>query len=828
MNLLSGGTPYIVKSIPEMQNATTIEELLQYKTNSTDSRVITISESLWVKLGKEPGETIRILPLERNESSYDTTNTSTWEQYTIVGVVRDFAEAKDVDPVTGDPITLSQDVKPVVFIDVEDAYPLVQGSIDRSGQYNLGVIDVSGLDNIETAKLTVKSILSQIDGEDTWIVSDLKSGSIEQINTTREMVNIIFLIFGLIALILAMVLVINVFNIIRKEQEYETGMFQAIGASKGETFKLFLVQGVFLGGIGSTIGTIASYFVARFILFLTVGSFGEAVDLTTVIIPTTIILTFFAGFLSCVIAAIVPSIKAARKKIIENLNPIEEQTKRIKRKFLKPILSVLLALLLASTGIYLLWNSVQNFEIIPEGFQVSDRIISIPGLNGYEIIGAVFGPILVLFGILIIAGIVIKPIIRLISVTLTPYLKKTRLLTEKNVLRHPKRTILTFWLIGLTTSYLIGMSIMIESLRAGFNATVDDSVGSDIQIYAFGPTSLKDDLLDMEEIDQVLKSTIVNALIEVNGTVVGHNLNAERFNTTVSINVVDTTELAKLLEFSRIVSPDDMQLLDLIGDLNSSSKILITQDFADKYDIHAGDVIPVNFTIDLTFPDIDSIIIQNTSNAQINSFEMDMEILAIVDKVQGYERNALLGGGYHGMTYDMFISWDTYLTYISPQSLPGQDLDLSVRTPSLTGNSEIDSILSSWFNFTDIRSVFDSYPELDFTTRLEFPMMTNRTSATEFGTNIIGIHTIATGEIESDAFYGSSSLVEKNISYSGTFLEELLNTTENVCVVDEDYATAQIEGGNADFGIGSHIKIYPQETSLGIYYQEMPLQHKSH
>ncbi|MBN2155410.1 MAG: hypothetical protein JW776_05160 [Candidatus Lokiarchaeota archaeon] len=52
---------------------------------------------------------------------------------------------------------------------------------------------------------------------------------------------------------------------------------------------------------------------------------------------------------------------------------------------------------------------MQNLEIIPEGLQVSERIISIPGLSGYKINCVVFGPVLVFFAISDLVSVVIRP-----------------------------------------------------------------------------------------------------------------------------------------------------------------------------------------------------------------------------------------------------------------------------------------------------------------------------------------------------------------------------------------------------------------------------------
>lgn len=810
-----GGIPFIIDVIPEMTDATTIEELLTYRDSETNHQVILITESLQVQFGKTSGDTIRVLPMEGNDTDYEASDTSTWEEFTIVAVIRDSGEAQDFDPSTGELITLSQGITPVVFTDIDNAHLLVDGTVDRSGLFNLGVIDLNDMYQANQTALEIYTALNALDDDREWKVLDLKSSSIEEINTTMETMDIMFIIFGLVALILSTVLIINIFNIIREEQKYETGMFQAIGASKTETFKMFLIQGTIMGVIGAAFGTILSYFIADAIFSVTLNAMsgiaegaGQTIsimDFSIKLVPSTIIITFLIGFSSCLIASIFPSYKAIRKPIIECLNPIEEQNERVKKKYLKFILYFLLGVGLVLIGAIIVVQLNAGMEFGPS--QDGDGP---PGFGGSDTAISMIAPVMILFGILIIATVFINPIVRVIIKLFSSYLKQTQLLTEKNILRHPRRTVLTFWLIALTTSYLIGMSVVMDSMRAGVNTTIDDTVGSDIQMYSFAPSSVKDDILNLDNVTQVLKSKMQNALIKVDDEWIGRDLLEGDYTESVNINIIDPIELELLIDDVKILSPNGIPTTQIVEELESGSKILITEEFSIEYEVEAGDSILVNFTLDSTFADVESMFTQNNSDVKVNYYALEMEVVAVVNKVQGFGLAAFIGGT--GNIHQMFISWNTFTNQIASQSLPGQDTDLVVRKASQTGNVQLDSISSSWFNLSYIDPILSEIDGLDYTTRMEFPMFTNVSQTSPMGTSIVGIHTKTEGNIQSDSTYGTNILVEKNATYLGNSMEELLNTTENVCVVDQDFVDTQILSGDSGFGIGSEIKVFPHDS----------------
>ncbi|GAG98855.1 unnamed protein product, partial [marine sediment metagenome] len=138
----------------------------------------------------------------------------------------------------------------------------------------------------------------------------------------------------------------------------------------------------------------------------------------------------------------------------------------------------------------------------------------------------------------------IKPLNKVFVVLFSPYLRKTKLLTEKNMLRHRRRTTLTFIMIAITTAFLIGMSVMMDSMRAGVNTTVNDFMGADIRVFTFNtPRSFEDGLINQYGVDDIMGVSHQNAQIQIDSDWIGHSLLDSEWNESIIMNVLDSAKV---------------------------------------------------------------------------------------------------------------------------------------------------------------------------------------------------------------------------------------------------------------------------------------------
>ncbi|MHA1985974.1 MAG: ABC transporter permease, partial [Promethearchaeota archaeon] len=613
-----GAKPYIIDSISPQKS---IEKLLEYIDAKNGNKVVVISESLKIQLGKdfEVGDSIWILPNEGELLGYNTLDTGTWLEYTVVAIIRDSGEARDFDP--ENPASVSffggggGGQGPGIFANINNTHELVDGTNNHTNEHNLCVVGTDSIYNIAPVTKNIKNKLASLNDDRDWKVNDLKAGSISMVNTTMTTLRTVFMMFGLISLILSIVLMMNIFNIIKKEQEYETGMFQAIGASKSETFKLFLTQGMIMGVIGASIGTVFSYLISYVIFSVTyqtiqgiVASLGgtSLSGFEIILLPQTLILTIIVGFASCIVAALYPSWKASRKPIIECLNPIEEKSKREKKHYWGSIILYILGGFIIFIGFWLMENAPED---------VGNFSLDAGGARGMAL--GVLAPIFVLFGIIWILALSIKPLNKAFIILFTPYLRKTKLLTEKNMLKHRKRTTLTYIMIALTVSFLIGMSVMMDSIRAGINTTVNDAMGADVRVYTFNtPRSFETGLLNQTGVADVMGASHQNAQININGDWVGHSILDNEWNETITANIVDTEKIKEHMTSTKIISPTATSLTDIMDEIKSGNNMVIGKEFADNYDVKVGENLSVKFSFGTTYANLSSLLNGDTFNAQ--------------------------------------------------------------------------------------------------------------------------------------------------------------------------------------------------------------------
>ncbi len=806
-----GGTPYILDTI---SNEVTLEELLDHEDGTTGSRVLVITESLKIKLGKdfEAGDHVRVLPIDATFpiSEYDT---STWLKYTVVAIIRDMGEAKDFD--TEKPTDVSTpSQRPCLFTGIQNAHELVDGTEDHSDEYNLAAINIDDIYNVEAAVDDIEGKLEDLKDEKDWVVSDLKTSRLERITETTETMRAMFLMFGLIALILSIILIMNIFNIIKEEQEYETGMFRAIGASKTETFKMFLTQGVIMGALGSVLGTICSYFISFLIFSVTVdalknisqntGMMSFTTEFEIILYPSTLILTFSVGLISCIVASLYPSWKASRKPIIDCLNPIKEKTEREKMKYKKHIFGLALASFLILSGVFLLYT-----QLAPSEANVGPR-----DAMGDSSVIAMVAPTMVLLGIILITAVLLQPIVKVFIALFGPYLKETKLLTRKNVLRHRRRTILTYSMIALTVSYLVGISLVMESIKEGINTTVYDFMGCDVRVVSYlSPLSFEDELIAQPGVDDVMGVSHQNAKMFLDGEWIGHSQLDEEWDTTIHVNVIQKEKFLKHLKETVITSPADASLEDVMDELDSGNNILITEELAEDYDLKVGDKIEVKFSLGITYANM-SAFMSDPFNAIEDTVIIEMEVVGIAKKVQGFSSIDFLGFE-TGKNYDFFITWKIY-EEIAYNNLPGGTIDIGLKQATQTGSTYLDLFQPNWFNFSMVKDDLSITNGIEYyTTRMDYFTTVSNGSVTNLvpQTSVIGLHTNSSQNLKSDDDFGQHIIVEERVGMNNSTMEGILNTTEDICVVTQAFVDSQKSNGDLSFGIGSNVSIYPFQTN---------------
>ncbi|MFX1311673.1 MAG: FtsX-like permease family protein [Promethearchaeota archaeon] len=801
-----GKDPEIIESIVDGDS---IEDLLDYNNVETGVRVLVISEALKYYLGNiDAGDNVWILPKDGEKTiNADLENTGTWIKYTITAIVKDYGEAVDFDPeVISNKRNEDYDEKmlisqgPCIFVNINNAHELVDGVNSATGNYNLAVIGVNNIRNIAG----VKKILKEKYEVFGWEICDLKTGLLDEIESSIGVLIMMLMMFALIALILSIVLIMNIFDVIKKEQEYETGMYQAIGVSKMESFKLFLCQGLIIGIIGSIIGTFCSILISDFLFKVSLDMMTDRPpnsinDYGIVLYPNTLIITFIVGSITSIMASIYPSWKATRRPIIECLNPhaenINKKQRTSKRRKMYWVGSLFL---LISGTLMMITGSASSVK--------GEGQIRTPTAGESTIM--MMASTFVLLGFIALMALIISPLIRIISSVFLPYLRQTRGLTQKNILRNRKRTTLTFSMVALTLSFLIGMTVLFDSMNAGFVYTADEMLGCDIQLYTGNtPIDFKEDLKAYEEIDNVMGVKSMDIFIKNQNEWAGHDDN-------IIANIMDMDSWKRSIDKINIIESNGLSTHELMDKLNEGYNTFITEALAEELDIQIEDIIEVNFSIGKEFANQSAILEGNSFNSKNTYVLENFTIIAIIKNAPGFSSS---GFDVVRKLYDIFVSWKIY-EQIAQKELPGNGIDIIIRQQPETGDTHFNNMYPEWVNISEVIPVLDDISGIqDYTTRMEYTIGTQVGEIVDMDIAVVGIRTDSYSKLLSDDHFGSHTLLEKDELYIGNNMEELLSTKDNVCVVHQYYIDEQIKRGHTDFGIGSEVIIYSDQMIPHIF-----------
>jgi putative ABC transport system permease protein len=123
----------------------------------------------------------------------------------------------------------------------------------------------------------------------------------------------ILLGFAGVALFVGIFLILNTFSIIVAQRTRELALMRALGASRRQMIGSVLVEAVVIGLIASVLGLAAGVGVGALLAYLFNSFAGGGLQLGTVGVPlTAIVSSFVVGVLVTVVAAVLPALRASR------------------------------------------------------------------------------------------------------------------------------------------------------------------------------------------------------------------------------------------------------------------------------------------------------------------------------------------------------------------------------------------------------------------------------------------------------------------------------------------------------------------------------------
>ena len=213
---------------------------------------------------------------------------------------------------------------------LEDSFTVVgilqDSEVSNEIYLHIDDVDSSYIQRFESIKVKVNSQenleVVRSDLADSGFLVSALSDLAEQANKVFSIIQIVLAIFGIFSLFVAAIGLVNTMTISLLERTNEIGIMRAIGASKGDIQKLFLLEATLIGFMGGVAGVLLGIVGAKFIniiLNIIARSLGGA-SLALFFTPLwfvifIIISSAFVGFSS----GVFPAGKASKLNTLEAL-----------------------------------------------------------------------------------------------------------------------------------------------------------------------------------------------------------------------------------------------------------------------------------------------------------------------------------------------------------------------------------------------------------------------------------------------------------------------------------------------------------------------------
>ncbi|WP_431923769.1 ABC transporter permease [Nonomuraea jabiensis] len=270
------------------------------------------------------------------------------------------------------------------------------------------------------------------------------------------------LMFGLVAMMVAALVIYNTFNILVAQRTREMALLRCIGATRGQVFGSIVLESTVVGLIASALGLVIGYGLAS--LTLTVLASFDAplpTDAAVTLSPATIGVGLAVGLAVTVCAALLPARSATRVAPIAALrSQTEEQTFRA--SLVRGVLAALF--LVAGLGT----TAVGVFAITP-GQQVSLFVVMAGGA-------------LTFLAVLILGPVLIRPLSTLVGWIPGRLFGVPGRLAVDNSGRNPKRAATTTVALTIGVTLMTLISVVTASTRLTLTAKLDEQFPIDYML----------------------------------------------------------------------------------------------------------------------------------------------------------------------------------------------------------------------------------------------------------------------------------------------------------------------------------------------------------
>ncbi|MEU9046628.1 MULTISPECIES: FtsX-like permease family protein [unclassified Kitasatospora] len=266
------------------------------------------------------------------------------------------------------------------------------------------------------------------------------------------------MVFAGVSLFIGSFLVVNTFTMLVARRTRELALLRAVGATRRQVVRSLLAEAVLVGLAASMIGFIGGLGIASVLPRLLSGDGNRLPEGPLVIGPRPVAAALFVGVGVTVLAAWLPSRRAARIAPIEALRSAAQPGGR---SWLRPIAGAVLLLL----GVGLLVSLAGSAKDASEE----------------NLRRAMLGCGVLVVALIVLAPALAAPVIRVTGRVIRRW-GTPGLLAQQNALRDPRRTAATAATLLISTALVSGLATIGNSTGQALDRQVADGLGADYVI----------------------------------------------------------------------------------------------------------------------------------------------------------------------------------------------------------------------------------------------------------------------------------------------------------------------------------------------------------
>ncbi|HEY6798489.1 MAG TPA: ABC transporter permease [Kineosporiaceae bacterium] len=289
------------------------------------------------------------------------------------------------------------------------------------------------------------------------------------------------LVFAGITLFVGAFIIANTFSMLIAQRTRELALLRAVGASRGQVFRMVVGEAVLVGLLGSAIGIGFGLALTAGLKVLSKATTGVEIAGGLPVRPFTIVVSLLVGTLVTVVSAALPARRAARIAPVvamrDDMIPAASSVRR--RGVVGVVLMVIGALMLAA-------------GVLPKHAQ-------------WASIG--FGAGILLIGTLVAAPLAARPLARVIGWPFVRFGGVVGRLATDNTMRVPRRTANTAAALMIGLTLVTGISVIAASIKASVADVVAKQLTADFVLTTAGsdgvPATLAPAISSLPGVDSV-------------------------------------------------------------------------------------------------------------------------------------------------------------------------------------------------------------------------------------------------------------------------------------------------------------------------------------